>query len=803
MASWTQKKGLNCYIGHGATQIDDDSLHSMTISACQKKCDDRPDCTGITVQNSDSECFRRKDIVVANCSTEFGTDYDTWVKQGNVTEYDTQFWRKPAPERLGKVVHPEPPLPDDWKRHDSSNSLSTVAFRVSLKQPGMEKVRQIAKRVSDPSDSMYGKYLTQNQLDELMVPPKQALDTVARWATKGSCSASVLREVVSISCDSAAAEALLETECHMLQNHVTKQQAVRCSDYSLPKDVHELTQAVYGLHGLPMPPQKSERGRRLQFPPGQQPAKVTPAVIASTYKVSGVNASGSEKNRQAVAEFQGQTMSSDDLDTFFKTYLPHVKNESTKVHKYVGDPGAGYSETEADLDIQYIMGVAPGVLTEFWYFRPSDFCGDLKNWTQTILATEDPPLVHSVSYGWQGNLTTLMGCKMDNVNDVDADFAKLAARGITIVFASGDSGSGYMRQQPQCRPPPSVEKGMELTGTLHTSESASSEQDCCYLSSNAGALGWTYEAPKQETCSEQLVVKGVSWDGSGEAKSGVNSSEACCSLAQSESQSAWSYDKQHQQCIIFTSVLGRVSDPGSISGMGEPATRGKCNTYSKITGKQPNSRASSAVLAGAGATLFPSWPASSPWVTSVGATRFVDQKVGQPEMATDQFGSGGGFSQMFDAFDDQKGDIAHYYKVAPQLPPHGTFPRSGRATPDVAALGEGYQVVIHGQPESVDGTSASAPMFAGLVSLLNEARLAKKMPPMGFLNPWLYKHADAFTDITRGDNLRGRGPFVEPYGFNCTAGWDPVTGLGTPLFDKMLSAATSSSSAGASVDIVV
>merc|ERR1719174_1315390 len=163
-------------------------------------------------------------------------------------------------------------------------------------------------------------------------------------------------------------------------------------------------------------------------------------------------------------------------------------------------------------------------------------------------------------------------------------------------------------------------------------------------------------------------------------------------------------------------------------------------------------------------------------------------------MATDQFGSGGGFSAMFEAFTEQKAAVAQYFKVAPQLPPAGTFPLGGRATPDVAGLGEDYQVMISGSPQSVGGTSASAPMFAGLVSLLNEARIAKGQPAMGYLNPWIYKNADAFTDITRGDNFHGRGPMIEPYGFNCTVGWDPSSGVGTPLFDKMLAAATAPSS---------
>ena len=66
------------------------------------------------------------------------------------------------------------------------------------------------------------------------------------------------------------------------------------------------------------------------------------------------------------------------------------------------------------------------------------------------------------------------------------------------------------------------------------------------------------------------------------------------------------------------------------------------------------------------------------------------------------------------------------------------------------------------------GTSASTPFFAGLISLLNEARQQQGGKPLGFLNPWLYKHPEAFTDITRGSNKIGRGSFKLKYGFNCT-----------------------------------
>ena len=59
---------------------------------------------------------------------------------------------------------------------------------------------------------------------------------------------------------------------------------------------------------------------------------------------------------------------------------------------------------------------------------------------------------------------------------------------------------------------------------------------------------------------------------------------------------------------------------------------------------------------------------------------------------------------------------------------------------------------------------------------------------MGFLNPFLYKNSEAFTDIVIGSNPN-TNQFTPLYGFNCTKGWDPVTGLGTPIFPALLEAA--------------
>ena len=73
-------------------------------------------------------------------------------------------------------------------------------------------------------------------------------------------------------------------------------------------------------------------------------------------------------------------------------------------------------------------------------------------------------------------------------------------------------------------------------------------------------------------------------------------------------------------------------------------------------------------------------------------------------------------------------------------------------------------------------------MFAAMVVMVNEARLAAGKPSLGFLNPAVYKYAGEFVrDVVKGSN-----PGCGTDGFEAVEGWDPVTGLGTPDFGKMM-----------------
>jgi tripeptidyl-peptidase-1 len=186
--------------------------------------------------------------------------------------------------------------------------------------------------------------------------------------------------------------------------------------------------------------------------------------------------------------------------------------------------------------------------------------------------------------------------------------------------------------------------------------------------------------------------------------------------------------------------------------------------------------------------FLPFFPASCPYTTAVGGTVGVN-----PERAVSF--SSGGFSDFWPRPWYQEAQVTGYLKLLGSRW-EGLYDPKGRGFPDVAAQGSAFRVVLGGKKTTVSGTSASTPVFASIIALLNAQRLQQGKKTLGFLNPWLYSlEGKALTDIVSGGSrgCLGRSTFsgaktvTIPYAsWNATKGWDPVTGIGTPLFDQML-----------------
>ena len=177
------------------------------------------------------------------------------------------------------------------------------------------------------------------------------------------------------------------------------------------------------------------------------------------------------------------------------------------------------------------------------------------------------------------------------------------------------------------------------------------------------------------------------------------------------------------------------------------------------------------------ASFLPSFPDGCPYVTSVGATKNFDPEV----VAFDSrngFSSGGGFSNYFPRPTYQNdNDVVKNYISSLGGEFDGLYNKAGRGYPDIAAQGQRFVTIWNGTVFILDGTSASTPTASAILALVNDALIAAGKPALGFLNPWLYSTGySSFSDITSGSAIGCGGG-----GFPALAGWDAVTGFGTPV----------------------
>jgi len=155
---------------------------------------------------------------------------------------------------------------------------------------------------------------------------------------------------------------------------------------------------------------------------------VTPAVIKQRYNVPAQEASAAANNTMAVAEFQGQYYDDKDL-TGFSTACKI--SPAVTVARDVGK-NRQQSAVESLLDIEYIGAVANPVPLTVYYLEEFS----LLTWIQTVGSTSNPGWVHSVSYGNDERQQTSAAY----MTQVAGQFQQIGARGISVLFASGDQG---------------------------------------------------------------------------------------------------------------------------------------------------------------------------------------------------------------------------------------------------------------------------------------------------------------------------------------------------------------------------
>ncbi|NWT81720.1 TPP1 peptidase, partial [Lanius ludovicianus] len=337
-------------------------------------------------------------------------------------------------------------VPPGWAHAGRVDPGHPVQLTFALRQRGTVQLTRLVEAVSDPQSLQYGQYLSLEQLRDLVQPSPATLMTVLKWLQGHGvedCRSVSTLDFLECYLPASVAESLLPgAEFH---RYVQGQRSLVRSPlpYTVPAELAEHLDFVGGMHRFPMErtavsragARKDPRLTRALFHLG-----VTPAVLRQRYNMTGRDVGLLPNNSQACAQFLEQYFHQADLAEFMQLFGSGFAHR-TQVDRVVGHQGRGKAGLEASLDVEYIMSTGANIST--WVFSNAgrhESQEPFLAWLLLLSNMSALPWVHSVSYG--DDEDSLSYAYMERVN---TEFMKAAARGLTILFASGDDGAGCRR----------------------------------------------------------------------------------------------------------------------------------------------------------------------------------------------------------------------------------------------------------------------------------------------------------------------------------------------------------------------
>lgn len=383
-----------------------------------------------------------------------------------------------------KDYHKAPP---GWYNTGRAPADHVLNLRIGLTQSNFpELVRQLYE-VSDPRHSKYGQHLSTDQVHELVRPRDESLAGIEEWLDQAGVSASDIsytpaKTWAMLPITVADAEALLDTEFSVWK-HQDGSTLVRTESYSVPENLYDHITTIQPTNSwarterrIPIHEVRSTHYKIIDELPEVPPldsgvsnsavaaacnfSAVTPDCLRTLYGTINYTVSANSKSTLGVNNFLGEYNNRSDTYLFLEKYRPEAASYAYSfpeisiadgpvdngTNTAISDPSVAL---EGNLDSEYIIGVGfPLELTTYSTggSNPS-FMPDLQTptnsdepfltWANYILSQQDIPWIVSTSYGDDEQTVS-----RSYAEAVCNEFAQLGARGVTLLFASGDYGVG-------------------------------------------------------------------------------------------------------------------------------------------------------------------------------------------------------------------------------------------------------------------------------------------------------------------------------------------------------------------------
>ncbi|KAF4873410.1 Aorsin [Colletotrichum siamense] len=603
-----------------------------------------------------------------------------------------------------------------------ARDLSCWGIRAVCIAPGLFDTGMAA--ISHPSSSQYAKHYTQQDIIDKFAASDETITAVQSWVSANGASSALSKDRgwLHVYTTVADAERMLHAQYYEYRQTSGNHSTVACEEYFVPEDIqHHIDFIQPGvILAAPKTPQLNTKFRKRGFSSAQQ---------------------------------AGAVRASNDTSACSDNVTPACIKALYKI------PDNTFNHSSNSLGI-YETGD---------YYAQEDLNLFFAKYTPNIPNGTHPTLV-----------------------SIDGGFAPAEPK-----FADGESDLDLQVAYPLIHP-----QGVTLYQT----------DDKIYTISGAGGLFNNFlNAVDGSYCSydafgekgnddnfDDVYPDTTSPDGyQGKVQCGISTLTNVISISYSKSEVDLPFYYQQRQCNEFMKL--------ALQGHTILVASGDAGVASRPWDPFPNG------CLGENNTVFnPNFPGNCPYITTVGGTMMSPgASVSDPEVAAylphqdgtdDTYTSGGGFSTIYSIPSYQSAAIDDYFAKhdpglkffsslhnathndsSPVGANGGIYNRIGRGMPDVSAISQNLATFVDLDYGLISGTSAATPLFASLITIINEHRLQAGKAPVGFINPTLYANPQIFNDITSGSNEG-----CNTKGFSAVPGWDPVTGLGTPKFPEML-----------------
>ncbi|KAK4161699.1 putative protease [Cladorrhinum sp. PSN259] len=649
-----------------------------------------------------------------------------------------------------------------WVKRDMADAEAVLPVRIGLKHAELtvEEGHRLLMDISDPKSPNYGKHLKSHEVVDLFAPKPHALEEVKSWLVRAGVSEARIgrsenKQWLQFDAPVKEVEQLLFTRYHEFEHAESGVVNIACSEYHVPHDVsHHIDYITPGIKlmssGYDDKTMKRMLERRTWREKGGRPnaqAKVNPN------QKGGSSSAQVQPDKTADDEFNVTGGCDVDITPQYQYQIPAGK-KSSKGNELGIFQSLTQHYNQKDMN-NYWKYVAPWI--------PNGTHPELR-----AINGAYGPIERIDLAGEEANLDFQVAIPLIWPQK-------------TVLFQTDDE----WYQQDQTR------SDTRYTGFFNTFFDALDGSYCELSAFNEtgnclsdSCRDPEYPNPNSESHGYQSTLM-----------CGDHQPTNVISISYSGFESAWPENYMRRQCLEILKL--------SLQGVTVVESSGDYG----VGGRQNNPKAG---CLGPDSNVFsPRIMSNCPYVLSVGATtlkpdpRKRDKFI---ETAPERFASGGGFSNVFmrppwqskwiDAY-LKRANIGHLgYNVSAVAEDGATlltggktgkgwlggilggqrgklFNKGGRGYPDVAAIGDNYHIVLRGYSDKLSGTSVATPIWASILTLINEERIAVGKRPVGFVHQVLYEHPEVFTDITQGSN-----PGCGTEGFQVKEGWDPVTGLG-------------------------